>query len=88
MELQVTAEFKAEQRAAKQVQTEQREVRRCMERMLSHVEAKERAIDCEVHLVRLCTHFCHPARWVAGNNAWEAVGTCFILNGRQKCCTS
>ena len=49
--MQVCAEYRAEQRAAKQHQAEQREVQRCMERVLSHVEAKERIIDHEITLV-------------------------------------
>lgn len=64
--VQVCAGYRAEQRAAKQHQAEQREVQRCMERMLSHVEAKERIIDHEVTLVSygarcLCVVLVHSA---------------------------
>lgn len=60
MAVQVVAENKAEHRATKQRQVEQREVQRCMDRMLSHVEAKERIIDHEVHQVRSIMQCWHP----------------------------
>ena len=49
--LQVVADVRTEQRAVKQQQVERHEVARCMERILTQLAAKERAIDYEVRVV-------------------------------------
>ena len=55
--LQVVADFRGEQRAARQQQAEFREVQRCMERMLSQVAAKEHSINYEVRVVSAISDF-------------------------------
>lgn len=49
--MQVAGSYRREQRVARQRQAEAREVKPCMERMVSQVTAKERMIDYEVRLV-------------------------------------
>ena len=53
---QVVAEYRGQQRAARQQHLESREVERCMERMVSQVAAKENAINHEVRVVSLTYH--------------------------------